>query len=48
MLTRRAHPRQELEALAAASAFGGCQIVENGIGYEVLLRKSAHAADSMA
>jgi ubiquinone/menaquinone biosynthesis C-methylase UbiE len=39
MLVKRAHPRQRLEAMAAASPFKTCEIVESPIGYEVVLRK---------
>ncbi len=38
-LRRRAYTKQQFEQLAAASAFGGCQIVTNGIGMEMLLKK---------
>ena len=38
-LLKRAHTRSELEALAQASPFGGCQIVEKGISVEVRLAK---------
>lgn len=38
-LRRRAYTKQQFEQLAAASAFGGCQIVTNGIGMEMRLKK---------
>jgi ubiquinone/menaquinone biosynthesis C-methylase UbiE len=39
MLVKRAHSRPRLEAMAAASPFKTCEIVESPIGYEVVLRK---------
>jgi hypothetical protein len=39
MLVRRAHSRQELEAMAAASPFKTCEIVESPIAYAVVLKK---------
>jgi ubiquinone/menaquinone biosynthesis C-methylase UbiE len=36
-LRRRAHPAAEFRRLAAASAFGGCQVGISGIGVEVRL-----------
>jgi ubiquinone/menaquinone biosynthesis C-methylase UbiE len=36
-LRRRAHPVAEFRRLAAASAFGGCTIVTDGVGIEVRL-----------
>jgi ubiquinone/menaquinone biosynthesis C-methylase UbiE len=39
MLVKRAHPRERLEAMAAASPFGRCEIHESPIGYEVVLKK---------
>jgi len=39
MLLKRAHPRERLEAMAAASPFGRCEIHESPIGYEVVLKK---------
>jgi ubiquinone/menaquinone biosynthesis C-methylase UbiE len=38
-LRRRAYTKQQFEQLATASAFGGCQIVTNGIGMEMRLKK---------
>jgi hypothetical protein len=40
-LVKRAHSRQRLEAMAAASPFKTCeiQIVESPIAYEVVLKK---------
>lgn len=39
MLVKRAHPRERIEAMAAASPFGRCEIHESPIGYEVVLKK---------
>jgi hypothetical protein len=39
MLVKRAVSRQQLEAMAAASPFQTCEIVESPIGYDVILRK---------
>jgi ubiquinone/menaquinone biosynthesis C-methylase UbiE len=39
MLRRRAYTKEQFERLAAASAFGGCQIETSGIGMEVRLKK---------
>jgi SAM-dependent methyltransferase len=39
ILVKRATSRQQLEAMAAASPFKTCKIVESPIGYEVVLRK---------
>ncbi|MDQ6742204.1 MAG: class I SAM-dependent methyltransferase [Candidatus Dormibacteraeota bacterium] len=41
MLRRRAYTRQRMEALATASAFGGCEIETAGIGMDVRLRRQA-------
>ncbi len=38
-LRRRAYTRGQFARLAAASAFGGCEITTSGIGMEVRLRK---------
>jgi ubiquinone/menaquinone biosynthesis C-methylase UbiE len=38
-LRRRAYTRQQFERLAAASAFGGCQITRSGIGMQIRLTK---------
>jgi ubiquinone/menaquinone biosynthesis C-methylase UbiE len=38
-LRRRAYTREQFARLAAASAFGGCEIAVDGIGMEVRLRK---------
>jgi ubiquinone/menaquinone biosynthesis C-methylase UbiE len=43
MLRRRAYTRQRMEALARASAFGGCEIETVGIGMDVRLRRRAVA-----
>jgi SAM-dependent methyltransferase len=40
-LRRRAYSVAEFRRLAAASAFGGCEIVAAGIGMEVRLQKPA-------
>jgi ubiquinone/menaquinone biosynthesis C-methylase UbiE len=39
MLRRRAYTKEQFERLAAASAFGGCEIETSGIGIEVRLKK---------
>jgi len=39
MLRRRAYTQEQFERLAAASAFGGCEIETSGIGIEVRLKK---------
>lgn len=39
MLVKRAHPRERLEVMAAASPFGRGEIHESPIGYEVVLKK---------
>jgi ubiquinone/menaquinone biosynthesis C-methylase UbiE len=39
-LRRRAYTREQFERLAAASAFGGCEIETSGIGIEVRLKKA--------
>jgi ubiquinone/menaquinone biosynthesis C-methylase UbiE len=39
VLVKRAHPRERLEAMAAASPFGGCEIHESPIGYDVVMKK---------
>ena len=39
MLRRRAYTQEQFERLAAASAFGGCEIKTSGIGIEVRLKK---------
>jgi ubiquinone/menaquinone biosynthesis C-methylase UbiE len=39
MLVKRAHPRARLEAMAAASPFGRCEIHQSPIGYELVLKK---------
>lgn len=44
MLLRRAYTRGELARMAAASRFGGGEIAEQGIGFELRLRKAARAA----
>ena len=44
MLRRRAYTKEQLERLAAASAFGGCAIETSGIGMEVRLKKRSTAA----
>jgi ubiquinone/menaquinone biosynthesis C-methylase UbiE len=44
MLRRRAYTKELFERLAAASAFGGCQIETSGIGMEVRLKKRSTAA----
>jgi ubiquinone/menaquinone biosynthesis C-methylase UbiE len=41
LLLKRAYRREELEAMAAKSRFGGCQIISQGIGAEMQLTKSA-------
>jgi len=38
-LLRSAYPRHDIERLAAASRFGGCEIVTDGIGFELRLFK---------
>ncbi len=38
-LRRRAYTKEQFARLAAASAFGGCEITMSGIGMEVRLRK---------
>jgi ubiquinone/menaquinone biosynthesis C-methylase UbiE len=43
MLRRRAATREQFERLAAASAFGGCEVSPDGIGVEVRLHKRAPA-----
>jgi hypothetical protein len=43
MLRRRAYTRQRMEALARATAFGGCEIETVGIGMDVRLRRQAVA-----
>jgi ubiquinone/menaquinone biosynthesis C-methylase UbiE len=43
MLLRRAYTRGELARMAAASRFGGGEITEHGIGFELRLRKAAAA-----
>jgi ubiquinone/menaquinone biosynthesis C-methylase UbiE len=44
MLRRRAYTKEQFERLAAASAFGGCEIATSGIGLEVRLTKRSTAA----
>ena len=44
MLRRRAHTKDQFERLAAASAFGGCEIETSGIGLEVRLKKRSPVA----
>src|SRR5919202_167633 len=44
MLRRRAYTKEQFERLAAASAFGGCEIETSGIGMEVRLKKRSTAA----
>jgi ubiquinone/menaquinone biosynthesis C-methylase UbiE len=44
MLRRRAYTKEQFERLAAASAFGGCEIETSGIGMEVRLKKRGIAA----
>jgi ubiquinone/menaquinone biosynthesis C-methylase UbiE len=44
MLRRRAYTKEQFERLAAASAFGGCEIETSGIGLEVRLKKRSTAA----
>ena len=44
MLRGRAYTKEQLERLAAASAFGGCEIETSGIGMEVRLKKRSTAA----
>ena len=44
MLRRRAYTKDQFERLAAASAFGGCEIETSGIGMEVRLKKRGIAA----
>jgi len=44
MLRRRAYTKEQFERLAAASAFGGCEIETSGIGLEVRLTKRSTAA----
>jgi ubiquinone/menaquinone biosynthesis C-methylase UbiE len=39
MLRRRAYTQEQFERLAAASAFGGCEISTSGIGMEMRLKK---------
>ncbi len=39
MLRRRAYTKEQFERLAAASAFGGCEIEMSGISLEVRLKK---------
>ena len=43
MLRRRAYTKEQFERLAAASAFGGCEIEASGIGMEVRLKKHSTA-----
>jgi ubiquinone/menaquinone biosynthesis C-methylase UbiE len=43
MLRRRAYTKEQFERLAAASAFGGCEIETSGIGMEVRLKKRSTA-----
>jgi ubiquinone/menaquinone biosynthesis C-methylase UbiE len=43
MLRRRAYTRRDFEGLAAASAFGTCEVRPRGIGLEVLLRRRGAA-----
>ena len=38
-LLKSAYPRHDIERLAAASRFGGCEIVTDGIGFELRLFK---------
>src|SRR5437764_6904361 len=44
MLRRRAYTKEQLERLAAASAFGRCERETSGIGMEVRLKKRSTAA----
>ena len=43
-LRRRAYTQRQFSAMAAASAFGACEITASGIGLEVRLRKRSRAA----
>jgi ubiquinone/menaquinone biosynthesis C-methylase UbiE len=45
MLVKRAHSRQRLEAMAAASSFKACEIVESPIAYEVVLWKEGSSRE---
>jgi hypothetical protein len=40
MLRKSAYTREEIERMAAASRFGGCQIEKNGVGFELRLVKA--------
>ena len=42
-LRRRAYTNERLRALAAASAFGGCEIQGAGIGVDVRLKRQGGA-----
>src|ERR687886_45799 len=44
MLRQRAYTKDQFERLAAASAFGGCEIETSGIGLEVRLKKRSPVA----
>jgi ubiquinone/menaquinone biosynthesis C-methylase UbiE len=39
MLLPRAYSKQQFMLMAASSRFGGCEVLESGIGFEVVLRK---------
>ena len=41
VLLRRAYTREAMEELATRSRFGGCEIVERGIGFDLRLSKGA-------
>lgn len=43
-LRRRAYMRQQFQHMAAASAFGGCEIASGGIGMEVRMTRRSRAA----
>jgi ubiquinone/menaquinone biosynthesis C-methylase UbiE len=45
-LLRKAYTRQELERMAAASCFGGCEITADGIGFELRLRRRGDHGDN--
>jgi len=40
MLLKSAYTREEIERMAAASRFGGCEIASDGIGFELRLIKA--------
>ena len=39
MLTKSAHPKDELREFASASSFGSCDIRDDGMGYALWLQK---------